>query len=70
MSGQQLNRSKTSLFFSRNTPRSIQDEIQRRFGALVIRQHEKYLGLPSLVGLPKRNTFNDLKEKLGNKLSS
>ena len=34
----------------------------------MIRQHEKYLGLPSLVGQSKRNTFNDLKEKLGNKL--
>ena len=38
-------------------------------GAPVIWQHEKYLGLPSLVGQSKRNTFNDLKEKLGNKLS-
>ena len=69
MSGQQLNRNKTTLFFSRNTPRPIQEEIQRRFGALVIWQHEKYLGLPSLVGQSKCNTFNDLKEKLGNKLS-
>ena len=57
-------------FFSKNTPRPIQEEIQQRFGALVIWQHEKYLGLPSLVGQSKCNTFNDLKEKLGNKLSS
>ena len=56
-------------FFSKNTPRPIQEEIKRRFGAPVIRQHEKYLGLPSLVGRSKRNTFNDLKDKLGNKLS-
>ena len=30
-SGQQLNRAKTSLFFSRNTPNDIQEEIQQRF---------------------------------------
>lgn len=43
MSGQQLNRNKTALFFSRNTPSAIQEEIQQQFGAPVIRQHEKYL---------------------------
>ena len=66
---QQLNRNKTALVLSRNTPGAIQEEIRRRFGAPVIRQHEKYLGLPSPVGRSKRNTFNDLKDKLGNKLS-
>ena len=36
-SGQQLNRSKTSLFFSPNTAKEIQDEIKILFGAQVIR---------------------------------
>ena len=27
------------------------------------RQHEKYLGFPSLVGRNKRNIFNAMKEK-------
>ena len=49
-SGQQLNREKTSLFFSNNTDRSIKKEIKSRFGA---KQHEKYLGLPSLAGRNK-----------------
>ena len=35
--GQQLNRSKTSLFFSLNTVKEIQDEIRIQFGAQVIR---------------------------------
>ena len=35
--GQQLNRAKTFLFFSRNTPNDIQEEIQQRFGAQVIK---------------------------------
>ena len=56
-SGQQLNRAKTSLFFSNNTPRLIQEEIKNSFGAHVIKQHEKYLGLPSLVGKKKKKHF-------------
>lgn len=55
---QLLNRAKTSLFFSKNTPTDIKEEFKRRFDAQVIRQHEKYLGLPSLVGRSKRNTWN------------
>ena len=59
--GQQLNRAKTSLFFNSNTPNAIQEEIKQRFGAQIIKQNEKYLGLPSLVGRKKRNTFNEIK---------
>ncbi|XP_030945645.1 uncharacterized protein LOC115970113 [Quercus lobata] len=67
--GQQLNREKTSSFFSHNTPLETQEDIKNRFGAEIIRQHETYLGLPSLVGRSKRNTFRALKERLDNKLS-
>ena len=66
---QQLNQAKTSLFFSSNTRRQIQEEIKLRFGAQVIKQQEKYLGLPSLVDRNKRNTFNDIKEKLKKSLA-
>ena len=66
--GQQLNHTKTSLFFSRNTPMDIQEIIKERFGAQVIKHHEKYLGLPSLVGRNKKNTFNSIKDKLRKKL--
>ena len=68
-SGQQLNRAKTSLFFSKNTPSDVQEEIKTRFGAQVIKQHERYLGLPSLVGRNKQSTFKSIKEKLGKKLA-
>ena len=67
--GQQLNRAKTSLFFNSNTPNAIQEEIKQRFGAQVIKQHDKYLGLPSLVGRKKMNTFNEIKEKFRKNLA-
>ena len=67
--GQQLNKEKTSLFFSRNTPMDTQEGIKQMFSAEIIKQHEKYLGLPSLVGRSKHNTFQQLKERLANKLS-
>lgn len=69
ISGQQLNREKTSLFFCHNTPQNVQNDVKQCFGTEVIQQHETYLGLPSLVGRSKQNTFRALKERLNNKLS-
>ena len=57
------------MFFSSNTSRDVQEEIKNRFGAQIIKQHEKYLGLPSLVWKSKRTTFNAIKEKLGKVLA-
>ena len=68
-SGQQLNRNKTSLFFSRNTGNGTKEAIKAMFGAQIIKPHESYLGLPSLVGRSKRNSFAQLKERVANKLA-
>ena len=38
------------------------------FGAQVIKQHEKYFGLQSIMGRNKRSTFNAIKDKVGKKL--
>ena len=69
-SGQQLNHAKTSLFFSTNTPNEVHEEIRERLGAQVIKQHEKYLDLPSLVGRNKRASFSAIKDKLSKKLAA
>ena len=50
-SGQQLNHAKTSLFFSSNRPRQIQEEIKDRFGAQFIKQYEKWLEINETLSM-------------------
>lgn len=64
-----MNRTKTSIFFSRNTDHTTKEAIRASFGAQIIKPHESYLGLLSLVGRSKRNTFAQLKERVSNKLA-
>jgi hypothetical protein len=49
-SGQMLNRDKTSVFFSRNTDKSVKEIILRLAGVPATQRYDKYLGLPALVG--------------------
>ena len=67
-SGQQLNRSKTGLFFSKSTPLLIADQIKDALGVQEIKQFEKYLGLPSLVGRNKKASLRYIKERVEVKL--
>ena len=56
-SGQKLNKEKTSLFFSKNTLNETKEYVQQNFGAQIIQHHEKYLGLPLLIGKGKRKAL-------------
>ena len=69
-SGQKLNREKTSLFFRKNTKAEVQEAVKDMFGAQIILQHEKYLGLPPLVGRGKKKAFNHIKDQVGRKIAS
>ena len=68
-SGQKINKDKNSLFFNKNIGTSTQAEIKNLFGAQVIKQHERYLGLPSLIGQRKKKAFNRIKDQLGQKIA-
>ena len=39
--------------------------MQQKFGAQIIQHHEKYLGLPPLIGKGKRKAFNRIKDQVG-----
>ncbi|XP_035551682.1 uncharacterized protein LOC118349865 [Juglans regia] len=69
-SGQKLNKEKTSMQFSKNTPRSAQDLILSIAGVRSYVQYERYLGLPVMVGKSRINSFKCIQEKVKSKLSS
>ena len=67
-SGQKLNLEKTTLFFSKATSASTQEDIINLLGVPEVKQYEKYLGLPSFVGRGKRASFAFIKERVWSKL--
>lgn len=67
-SGQQLNCNKTGLYFSKSTPPLILDQIKEALGVQQIKQYEKYLGLPSLVGIKKKESLLYIKDRVEAKL--
>uniref|UniRef100_A0A2N9GDB5 Reverse transcriptase domain-containing protein n=1 Tax=Fagus sylvatica TaxID=28930 RepID=A0A2N9GDB5_FAGSY len=67
-SGQQINRQKTTIFFSKSTPLQAQRSIQDMLEVPAIKQYERYLGLPSFVGRAKYSSFAQIKERVWSKL--
>nr|XP_023884545.1 uncharacterized protein LOC111996780 [Quercus suber] len=67
-SGQQINRNKTTIFFSKLTSEESREYIKQAMEVSEIKQYEKYLGLPSFVGKRKKASFNFIKEKVWRKL--
>ena len=67
-SGQKINREKTTLFFSKAVPDEMKREIIEFLGVAEIKEYEKYLGLPAVVGKNKKASLNYIKERVWAKL--
>lgn len=67
-SGQWINRSKSSLFFSKNTQMELQLRIGDLTGIPKVESLGKYLGVPSIHGRLKQDSFTGLIEKVQQKL--
>ena len=67
-SGQQINKAKTTIFFSKSTREEEKLLIKDTLGVVEIWNYEAYLGLPSLVGKNKKASFNYIKERVWRKL--
>ncbi|KAH9667964.1 reverse transcriptase domain-containing protein [Citrus sinensis] len=69
-SGQLFNYDKSSLVFSGKIPVDKVDAIKNIFQLNVVSRHEKYLGLPSMVGSNKISFFNEVKLKVVSKIAN
>jgi hypothetical protein len=67
-SGQQMNQSKTSIFFSRNTLAIEKEEILAIAGVPATQRYDKYLGLPTLVGKSRTTAFKNIIERVWKRL--
>ena len=43
--------------------------MKQKFRAQIIKHHEKYFGLPPIVGRGKRKAFNRIKDQVGRKIA-
>ena len=62
-SGQKVNRSKTTLFFSKCTPTKTKHDIKVALGVSEIMQYERNLGHPSFVGKGKKKSKFQLHQR-------
>lgn len=69
-SGHVFNYEKSSMFFSTSTSQNQMKEVRCIFCLNVVSKHEKYLGLPSMVGRRKISFFNDIRLRVLSKLSN
>ena len=68
-SGQKLNREKTSLLFSKNTPRVAKEHLTNSVGVTPTDCFEKYLGLPSMVGKSQMASFSTIKGRIWERIN-
>ncbi|KAL8155862.1 hypothetical protein AgCh_001058 [Apium graveolens] len=69
-SGQKVNASKSSIFFSTNTAVSERGRVEEILGMQTATEHSRYLGLPSTMGRNKTAVLGFLKEKMRSKVES
>ncbi|PNX93720.1 ribonuclease H, partial [Trifolium pratense] len=69
-SGQEINMNKSEVFFSRNTSRPAQEDLSRITGIHHVLGTGTYLGLPSMVGRSKKETFTYIKDCVWKRINS
>ena len=68
VSGQRINKEKTTLFFSKTISMAVKNDIKNFLGVLEIKEYEKYLGLLAVVGRNRNASLNFIKERVWGKI--
>ncbi|XP_057550420.1 uncharacterized protein LOC130828447 [Amaranthus tricolor] len=63
-SSQKVNYEKTQISFSKNVLPSLRAEIASRLTVTEVLHHDKYLGLPNIMGRLKKSIFACIKERI------
>jgi hypothetical protein len=69
-SDQEINLSKSEVFFSRNLSRAAQEDLSSIMGVKHVLGTGTYLGLPSMVGMSKKETFAYIKDRIWKRINS
>lgn len=67
-SSKRLNKEKTAIFFSRNTPEEVQKQIVEVARILSSQRYDTYLGLPALVRKLRTKVYTGIKDRVWKKL--
>jgi hypothetical protein len=69
-SGQAVNYAKSEVYFSRNTPHHIKDQISDILGVHEVMGTGRYLGMSSMIGRNKKAAFSYLKDRMWKRIQS
>ena len=68
LQGQRVNKEKSAIFFSPNTPGSIRQTVKGTLGIIVEAFSDRYLGLPTAVDQITSGTFDHMGERARSKM--
>ncbi|KAL0355533.1 UNVERIFIED_CONTAM: putative mitochondrial protein [Sesamum radiatum] len=69
-SGLKINNHKSAIVFSKNVEASSRVELADILNFEVVSKHDKYLGLPTVIGRSKKEVFEGIKERIWHKIHS
>jgi hypothetical protein len=69
-SGQEINLTKSEVFFSRNLSMAAQEDLSNIMGVRHVLGTGNYLGLPSMIGRKKKSVFAYIKDRIWKRINS